>query len=212
MNKSTSSGRKLIGPMQLPRFTLIISPIIITFVLMFSGGHGYSIAPGALWFACLCLAQVGLFFIKKSSLSKDRSPMERMKLMDYSCGIFMGFDDNLGLLKQFSERIVFHAFTIVYLAIHLFAPNMFNTETNRLSDANMIFPSIFWGVIVLFGIGDIIRMKMKCFSNLREVFISLFIGGIIGLLTSFIGLGIGKTAIFFNNMDKPPIALQKCKN
>ena len=205
-----SSGRNLIDWRQMPRFILLISPIIITFVLMFSGGHGYSVLPGSVWLFFLIIAQAILLAIKKMSKGK-RSELEQMKLMDYQCGVFAGFNDDLSLVKKYSERIVFHMFTITYLAIHLFAPGIFDSSVEPLSGENQIFPSIFFGIVVLFGIADIVRMKRFCFSDMKEVIMSVFIGiatGALGLVSTL----FGKNAIFFNNAVRPAANCNKiCK-
>ena len=78
--------KKLIGFLQ-PRFILLISPII-TFVLMTSGEHGYNILPGIVWFI-FCISQMGLLAIKNAS-KEERSKVDQMKLVVYSCEIFMG--------------------------------------------------------------------------------------------------------------------------
>lgn len=209
MVQSSSNGRKLIGFLQLPRFILLISPIIITFVLMFSGGHGYNILPGIVWFIFLCISQMGLLVIKSAS-KEERSKVEQLKLMDYSCGVFMGFNDNLSLVKKYSERIVFHVFTVVYLAIHLFAPGVFDSSITSLSGENQIYPIIFLSIIALIGGGDIARIARNCYSDIKEVIISIFIGIVFGAL-AFVSILFGKDAIFFNNAKTNAMIAKKCK-
>tara|TARA_B110000008_G_C16931796_1_gene549003 strand:+ start:627 stop:1247 length:621 start_codon:yes stop_codon:yes gene_type:complete len=203
--KITLDGRKLLTIGQMPNFILIVSPIIITFLLFFLGGGPLNIVPGLIWFVSLFIIQGLVVLLKKMNPGKklSRSNEEIRNAMNAVCGIFSTpFGENIDLQYMPSERVVFHFFTIMYLAIHLgFA---------KIPGDKIIMPVLFLSFIALIGIADVVRLKLaKCFSVKDVVSSVLFglIGGVIAIATA----SINDNVIFFKNINPQCVIAKRCK-
>ena len=164
-DETTSTSRFLIPITKIPSFVLIMSPVIIIFILFLTGGHGLNIVPAAMYVAGIVLVFALLAVLR--GLMPKREVSDIVKSMRSVCGIF-----DIGDIRSMpSLRMVFHFFTIAYLAIHIFV-------LSGLNETDIIHPSIIFSVIALLCIGDVIRLGMsKCFrgrSNL-DYFLSFFI-------------------------------------
>jgi hypothetical protein len=198
-------GRKLLTMGQMPNFILLISPIIITFLLFFLGGGPLNIVPGLVWFVSLFIIQGALIVLKKMFTGKlARSDDEVRNAMNAVCGIFSTpFAENIDLKYMPSERVVFHFFTIVYLAIHLFG-------FAKLPESKIIMPVLFFSFIIVIGIADVVRLKLaKCFS-VNDLTISVLVGAIGGTIALATGL-LGDNIVFFKNGNPECVVNKKCK-
>lgn len=202
-----ATGRKLLSITQIPNMIGIVSPIIITFLLFLGGGNGMNLLPGIGWIVSLIV----MFFILigvKSILGPKmemmrRNPENKFNSMNAVCGLFNipGQDNDLNYLP--SERMVFHWFTIAYLAIHLFTQS-------GLDEGEIIVPSIFFGVIALLVVLDIGRLRSaKCFyPKLMDYIVSVFLGGSLGVGLAFATAAISENLVFF----KKKSLLMRCKD
>ena len=195
-DETTSTSRFLIPITKIPSFVLIMSPVIIIFILFLTGGHGLNIVPAAMYVAGIVLVFALLAVLR--GLMPKREVSDIVKSMRSVCGIF-----DIGDIRSMpSLRMVFHFFTIAYLAIHIFV-------LSGLNETDIIHPSIIFSVIALLCIGDVIRLGMsKCFrgrSNL-DYFLSFFIGGGLGAGLAFAISSISPQMIFFKKRD----LLSKC--
>lgn len=198
-------GRKLLTMGQMPNFILLISPIIITFLLFFLGGGPLNIVPGLVWFVSLFIIQGGLVMLKKMLGGKlARSDDEVRNAMNAVCGIFSTpFAENIDLKYMPSERVVFHFFTIVYLAIHLFG-------FAKLPESKIIMPVLFFSIVIVIGIADVVRLKLaKCFS-IKDLTISVLVGAIGGTIAIATGF-LGDNMVFFKNGNPECVVNKKCK-
>jgi hypothetical protein len=198
-------GRKLLTMGQMPNFILLISPIIITFLLFFLGGGPLNIVPGLVWFVSLFIIQGALIVLKKMFTGKlARSDDEVRNAMNAVCGIFSTpFAENIDLKYMPSERVVFHFFTIVYLAIHLFG-------FAKLPESKIIMPVLFFSFIIVIGIADVVRLKLaKCFS-VNDLTISVLVGAIGGTIALATGL-LGDNIVFFKIGNPECVVNKKCK-
>lgn len=197
-DETTSTSRFLIPITKIPSFVLIMSPVIIIFILFLTGGHGLNIVPAAMYVAGIVLVFALLAVMR--GLMPKREVSDIVKSMRSVCGIF-----DIGDIRSMpSLRMVFHFFTIAYLAIHIFALSGLNLESTEI-----IHPSIIFSIIALLCIGDVIRLGWsKCFrgrSNL-DYFLSFFIGGGLGAGLAFAISSISPQMIFFKKRD----LLSKC--
>tara|TARA_B100000287_G_C20492180_1_gene725575 strand:+ start:157 stop:810 length:654 start_codon:yes stop_codon:yes gene_type:complete len=195
-DETTSTSRFLIPITKIPSFVLIMSPVIIIFILFLTGGHGLNIVPAAMYVAGIVLVFALLAVMR--GLMPKREVSDIVKSMRSVCGIF-----DIGDIRSMpSLRMVFHFFTIAYLAIHIFV-------LSGLNETDIIHPSIIFSIIALLCIGDVIRLGMsKCFrgrSNL-DYFLSFFIGGGLGAGLAFAISSISPQMIFFKKRD----LLSKC--
>ena len=195
-DETTSTSRFLIPITKIPSFVLIMSPVIIIFILFLTGGHGLNIVPAAMYVAGIVLVFAALAVMR--GLMPKREVSDIVKSMRSVCGIF-----DIGDIRSMpSLRMVFHFFTIAYLAIHIFV-------LSGLKANDIIHPSIIFSVIALLCIGDVVRLGMsKCFrgrSNL-DYFLSFFIGGGLGTGLAFAISSISPQMIFFKKRD----LLSKC--
>ena len=197
-DKTTSTSRFLIPITKIPSFVLIMSPVIIIFLLFLTGGHGLNIVPAAMYVAGIVLVFALLAVIR--GLMPKREVSDIVKSMRSVCGIF-----DIGDIRSMpSLRMVFHFFTIAYLAIHIFVLSGLNLESTEI-----IHPSIIFSIIALLCIGDVIRLGWsKCFRgrNNLDYFLSFFIGGGLGVGLAFAIGSINPQMIFFKKMD----LLSKC--
>lgn len=198
-DKTTSTSRFLIPITKIPLFVLIMSPVIIIFLLFLTGGHGLNIVPAAMYVAGIVLVFALLAAMR--SLMFEREVSDIIDSMRSVCGIF-----DIGDIRSMpSLRLVFHFFTIAYLATHIFGlSGLLDLKSNEI-----IYPLIFLGVIVLLSIGDVIRLGLnKCFigRNYLDYFLSLIIGGGLGMGLAFVIGSINPQMIFFKKMD----LLSKC--
>ena len=195
-DETTSTSRFLIPITKIPSFVLIMSPVIIIFILFLTGGHGLNIVPAAMYVAGIVLVFAVLSVIR--GLMPKREVSDIVKSMRSVCGIF-----DIGDIRSMpSLRMVFHFFTIAYLAIHIFV-------LSGLNETDIIYPSIIFSIIALLCIGDVVRLGWsKCFrgrSNL-DYFLSFFIGGGLGAGLAFAISSISPQMIFFKKRD----LLSKC--
>ena len=205
MPETVVDGRKLLTIGQLPSFILLINPIIITFLLFFVGGGVLNILPGVVWFVSLIILQVLVVVLKKVLGGKLARTDEQVRnAMNAVCGLFSTpFAENIDLKYMPSERVVFHFFTIVYLAIHLFG-------FAKLPDSKIIMPVLFFSFVVLIGIADVARLKIaKCFSG-KDLIISVLVGAVGGTLALVTGL-IDDNVVFFKNASPECVVNKKCK-
>ena len=197
-DETTSTSRFLIPITKIPSFVLIMSPVIIIFLLFLTGGHGLNIVPAAMYVAGIVLIFALLAVIR--GLMPKREVSDIVKSMRSVCGIF-----DIGDIRSMpSLRMVFHFFTIAYLAIHIFVLSGLNLESTEI-----IHPSIIFSIIALLCIGDVIRLGMsKCFRGKMNLdyFLSFFIGGGLGVGLAFAIGSINPQMIFFKKMD----LLSKC--
>lgn len=202
-DETTSTSRFLIPITKIPSFVLIMSPVIIIFILFLTGGHGLNIVPAAMYVAGIVLVFAMLSVIR--GLLPKREVSDIVKSMRSVCGIF-----DIGDIRSMpSLRLVFHFFTITYLAIHIFA--LSGLLDGKSTGTEIIHPAIIFSIIALLCIGDVIRlMSSKCFTGryYRDYFLSLFIGGGLGAGLAFAIGFITPQMIFFKKMD----LLSKCIN
>ena len=197
-DKTTSTTRFLIPITKIHSFVLIMSPVIIIFILFLTGGHGLNIVPAAMYVAGIVLVFAMLSVLRGRLFKREVSDI--VNSMRSVCGIF-----DIGDIRSMpSLRMVFHFFTIAYLAIHIFVLSGLNLESTEI-----IHPSIIFSIIALLCIGDVIRLGWsKCFrgrSNL-DYFLSFFIGGGLGAGLAFAISSISPQMIFFKKRD----LLSKC--
>ena len=195
-DETTSTSRFLIPITKIPSFVLIMSPVIIIFILFLTGGNGLNIVPAAMYVAGIVLVFAVLAVIR--GLMPKREVSDIVKSMRSVCGIF-----DIGDIRSMpSLRMVFHFFTIAYLAIHIFV-------LSGLTETDIINPSIIFGIIALLSIGDVIRLAMSnCFRGKMNLdyFLSFFIGGGLGVGLAFAISSISPHMIFFKKRD----LLSKC--
>jgi len=199
-DKTTSTSRFLIPITKIPDFILIMSPVIIIFILFLTGGHGLNIVPAAMYVAGIVLVFAMLSVIRGRLFKREVSDI--VNSMRSVCGIF-----DIGDIRSMpSLRLVFHFFTIAYLATHIFALSELN-----LKSPEIIHPAIIFSIIALLSIIDVLRlMSSKCFTGrgYRDYFLSFIIGGVLGTgLAVAIG-SISPQMIFFKKRD----LLSKCIN
>ena len=195
-DETASTSRFLIPITKIPSFVLIMSPVIIIFILFLTGGHGLNIVPAAMYVAGIVLVFALLAVLR--GLMPKREVSDIVKSMRSVCGIF-----DIGDIRSMpSLRMVFHFFTITYLAIHIFA-------LSGLSESDIIHPSIIFSIIALLCIGDVVRLRWnKCFRGRYSLdyFLSFFIGGGLGAGLAFAISSISPQMIFFKKIDP----LSKC--
>lgn len=191
----TNTSRFLVPMKKIPSFILIMSPIIIIFLLFLAGGNGFNPLPGLGFVVSLCIVLV-LLRLLRGSLPK-REVGEIIKSMQSVCGIF-----DIGDVRTApSIRLVFHWFTMAYLAIHIFVQS-------GLPESDILYPAIFFSVIVLLSFGDVLRLfNAKCFrGKTYDYFVSLFVGGGLGAGLAFAVGALVPNMVFFKHND--PLA--KC--
>ena len=191
----TNTSRFLVPMKKIPSFILIMSPIIIIFLLFLAGGNGFNPLPGIGFVVSLCIVLV-LLRLLRGSLPK-REVGEIIKSMQSVCGIF-----DIGDVRASpSIRLVFHWFTMAYLAIHIL--------TSELPESDILYPAIFFSVIVLLSFGDVLRLfNAKCFrgNGGTDYARSLLIGGALGAGLAYAVGAIAPNMVFFKHND--PLA--KC--
>ena len=191
----TNTSRFLVPMKQIPSFILIMSPIIIIFLLFLAGGNGFNPLPGLGFVVSLCIVLV-LLRLLRGSLPK-REVGEIIKSMQSVCGIF-----DIGDVRASpSIRLVFHWFTMAYLAIHIFVQS-------GLPESDILYPAIFLSVIVLLSFGDVLRLFFSnCFrGKTYDYFVSLLVGGGLGTGLAFAVGALAPNMVFFKQTD--PLA--KC--
>jgi hypothetical protein len=191
----TNTSRFLVPMKKIPLFILIMSPIIIIFLLFLAGGNGFNPLPGLGFVVSFCIVLV-LLRLLRGSLPK-REVGEIIKSIQSVCGIF-----DIGDVRTApSIRLVFHWFTMAYLAIHIFAQS-------GLPESHILYPAIFLSVIVLLSFGDVLRLyNAKCFrGKTYDYFASLFVGGGLGAGLAFAAGVLVPNMVFFKHTD--PLA--KC--
>ena len=205
-DKTTSTSRFLIPITKIPDFILIMSPVIIIFILFLTGGHGLNIVPAAMYVAGIVLVFAMLSVIRGRLFKREVSDI--VNSMRSVCGIF-----DIGDIRSMpSLRLVFHFFTITYLAIHIFALSGLIDGKSKSTNTEIIHPAIIFSIIALLCISDVIRLiQSKCFTGstggkYRDYFLSLFIGGGLGAGLAFAIGFITPQMIFFKKMD----LLSKC--
>lgn len=196
----TNTSRFLVPMKEIPYFILIMSPIIIIFLLFLAGGNGFNPLPGLGFVISLCIVYTLLRLLRGSSLGQ-REVGNIINSMQSVCGIF-----DIGDIRSMpSLRLVFHWFTMAYLAMHLF----FQSKLKLTESDDILYPAIFLSVIVILSFGDVLRLWWrKCFrgTDSRDYFLSLFIGGGLGVGLAFVIGSINPQMIFFKKMD----LLSKC--
>ena len=196
--ETTSTSRFLIPITKIPSFVLLMSPVIIIFLLFLAGGNGFNPLPGIGFVTSFCIVFALLLLLR--GLLPKREVGQIIKSMQSVCGIF-----DIGDVRTSpSIRLVFHWFTIAYLAIHIFAQSGLN-----LKSTDIIYPSIFLGVIVLLSFGDVLRLFFSnCFRGgpTYDYAVSLFVGGGLGAGLAFAVGALVPKMIFFKKMD----LLSKC--
>ena len=202
-DKTTSTSRFLIPITKIPSFVLIMSPVIIIFILFLTGGHGLNIVPAAMYVAGIVLVFAMLSVIRGRLFKREVSDI--VNSMRSVCGIF-----DIGDIRSMpSLRLVFHFFTITYLAIHIFALSGLIDGKSKSTNTEIIHPAIIFSIIALLCISDVIRLiQSKCFTGryYLDYFLSLFIGGGLGAGLAFAIGFITPQMIFFKKMD----LLSKC--
>ena len=191
----TNTSRFLVPMKKIPSFILIMSPIIIIFLLFLAGGNGFNPLPGLGFVVSLCIVLV-LLRLLRGSLPK-REVGEIIKSMQSVCGIF-----DIGDVRTApSIRLVFHWFTMAYLAIQIFVQS-------GLPESDILYPAIFLSVIVLLSFGDVLRLFFsKCFrGKTYDYAVSLFVGGGLGAGLAFAVGALVPNMVFFKHND--PLA--KC--
>ena len=191
----TNTSRFLVPMKKIPSFILIMSPIIIIFLLFLAGGNGFNPLPGLGFVVSLCIV-FALLRLLRGVLPK-REVGDIIKSMQSVCGIF-----DIGDVRTApSIRLVFHWFTMAYLAIHIFVQS-------GLPESDILYPAIFLSVIVLLSFGDVLRLFFsKCFrGKTYDYAVSLFVGGGLGAGLAFAVGALVPNMVFFKHND--PLA--KC--
>ena len=191
----TNTSRFLVPMKKIPSFILIMSPIIIIFLLFLAGGNGFNPLPGLGFVVSLCIV-FALLRLLRGVLPK-REVGDIIKSMQSVCGIF-----DIGDVRTApSIRLVFHWFTMAYLAIHIFVQS-------GLPESDILYPAIFLSVIVLLSFGDVLRLFFsKCFrGKTYDYAVSLFVGGGLGAGLAFAVGALVPNMVFFKQTD--PLA--KC--
>lgn len=191
----TNTSRFLVPMKKIPSFILIMSPIIIIFLLFLAGGNGFNPLPGLGFVVSLCIVLVLLRLLR--GVLPKREVGDIIKSMQSVCGIF-----DIGDVRTApSIRLVFHWFTMAYLAIHIFVQS-------GLPESDILYPAIFFSVIVLLSFGDVLRLfNAKCFrGKTYDYFVSLFVGGGLGAGLAFAVGALVPNMVFFKQTD--PLA--KC--
>ena len=198
-DETTSTSRFLIPITKIPSFVLIMSPVIIIFLLFLAGSNGFNPLPGLGFVTSFCIVFALLRLLR--GLLPKREVGQIIKSMQSVCGIF----DIGDVTSSPSIRLVFHWFTMAYLAMHLF----FQSKLKLTESDDILYPAIFLSVIVILSFGDVLRLWWrKCFrgTDSRDYFLSLFIGGGLGVGLAFVIGSINPQMIFFKKMD----LLSKC--
>ena len=191
----TNTSRFLVPMKKIPSFILIMSPIIIIFLLFLAGGNGFNPLPGLGFVVSLCIV-FALLRLLRGVLPK-REVGDIIKSMQSVCGIF-----DIGDVRTApSIRLVFHWFTMAYLAIQIFVQS-------GLPESDILYPAIFLSVIVLLSFGDVLRLFFsKCFrGKTYDYAVSLFVGGGLGAGLAFAVGALVPNMVFFKQTD--PLA--KC--
>jgi hypothetical protein len=168
----------------------LMSPVIITFLVFFSGAIG-----GLMWatFLILTLSMAALVNERFITITgQDIEPEKLLKNMSYNCGVFKIPGDSIQSVLPF--RIIFHLFTFTYLL------------SNAGMGGSLNGPSVgFIVVLGLLSLGDIIRLsRSKCYDTT-----SFFAAGLYGAIAGLIGLAsmeINRLLVFF----KPEQGLTQC--
>ena len=191
----TNTSRFLVPMKKIPSFILIMSPIIIIFLLFLAGGNGFNPLPGLGFVVSLCIVLVLLRLLR--GVLPKREVGDIIKSMQSVCGIF-----DIGDVRTApSIRLVFHWFTMAYLAIQIFVQS-------GLPESDILYPAIFLSVIVLLSFGDVLRLFFsKCFrGKTYDYAVSLFVGGGLGAGLAFAVGALVPNMVFFKHND--PLA--KC--
>jgi hypothetical protein len=192
--KITNTSRFLVPMKEIPYFILIMSPIIIIFLLFLAGGNGFNPFPGLGFVISFCIVYALLHLLQ--GLIGQREVGDIINSMQSVCGIF-----DIGDVSQLpSIRLVFHWFTMAYLATHLF----FQSNLKFTESDDILYPAIFLSVIVILSFGDVIRLwRRKCFigTDSRDYILSLLIGGVLGLSLAFASGTLVPNMIFFKKMN-----------
>ena len=159
----------------------LMSPVIITFLVFFSGALG-----GLMWATFLILTLAIASLVNERFITNpDIEPEKLLKNMSYNCGVFKIPGDSIQSVLPF--RIIFHLFTFTYL---LSNAGMGGT-LNGLSGG-------FIAVLGLLSLGDIIRLaRSKCYDTT-----SFFAAGLYGVVFGLIGLAsmkINSSLVFFKS-------------
>jgi len=168
----------------------LMSPVIITFLVFFSGA-----ISGLMWatFLILTLSMAALVNERFITITgPDIEPEKLLKNMSYNCGVFKIPGDSIQSVLPF--RIIFHLFTFTYLL------------SNAGMGGSLNGPSVgFIVVLGLLSLGDIIRLsRSKCYDTK-----SFFSAGLYGIVFGLIGLAsmeINRLLVFF----KPEQGLTQC--
>ncbi len=168
----------------------LMSPVIITFLVFFSGA-----ISGLMWatFLILTLSMAALVNERFITITgQDIEPEKLLKNMSYNCGVFKIPGDSIQSVLPF--RIIFHLFTFTYLL------------SNAGMGGSLNGPSVgFIVVLGLLSLGDIIRLsRSKCYDTK-----SFFSAGLYGIVFGLIGLAsmeINRLLVFF----KPEQGLTQC--
>ena len=168
----------------------LMSPVIITFLVFFSGA-----ISGLMWatFLILTLSMAALVNERFITITgQDIEPEKLLKNMSYNCGVFKIPGDSIQSVLPF--RIIFHLFTFTYLL------------SNAGMGGSLNGPSVgFIVVLGLLSLGDIIRLsRSKCYDTK-----SFFSAGLYGIVFGLIGLAsmeINRLLVFF----KPEQGLTRC--
>lgn len=168
----------------------LMSPVIITFLVFFSGA-----ISGLMWatFLILTLAIAALVNERFITITSQAiKPEKLLQNMSYNCGVFKIPGDSIQSVLPF--RIIFHLFTFTYLL------------SNAGMGGSLNGPSVgFIVVLGLLSLGDIIRLsRSKCYDTT-----SFFAAGLYGIVFGLIGLAsmeINRLFVFF----KPEQGLTQC--
>ncbi len=168
----------------------LMSPVIITFLVFFSGA-----ISGLMWatFLILTLSMAALVNERFITITgQDIEPEKLLKNMSYNCGVFKIPGDSIQSVLPF--RIIFHLFTFTYLL------------SNAGMGGSLNGPSVgFIVVLGLLSLCDIIRLsRSKCYDTK-----SFFSAGLYGIVFGLIGLAsmeINRLLVFF----KPEQGLTQC--
>lgn len=190
----TNTTRFLVPMTQIPSFILIMSPIIIIFLLFLAGGAWFNPLPGVGFVVSLCIVLALLRLFRGSIPRLQRDAGDIINSMKTVCGIF----DIGDIRKAPSIRLVFHFFTIAYLGIHVFAQSGIPESNN-----DKLYPFIFFGIIGLLSLGDVIRLyKAECFRGKTfDYVVSFFVGGGLGTGLAFAVGALVPNMVFFKHTD-----------
>ena len=191
--------KPLLGLGDMFNFIALISPFIITFLVIFAGNGALNILPGLGWFVSLLVAIILFAMMKKTfqTMNKNkRSDEQIMNQLKSVCNLFdTPWIDPLEV--KGSIRMYFYAFTITYLSIHL--------AMSGIEDIGLPIGFIF--LIGVLSLADIARLFQQKCTGMMEIFMSVLLGGIAGSLA--LVSGIIDDVMFFKQ--KSCVNNKKCK-